>query len=76
MLKVTIGALAVSVGFLAYKARQRRGYKPFWAGLAASLFIVVGKYIFDIQLVLYSGVILLIAASLWNSWPKKKTANR
>ncbi len=45
---------------------------PFWLGVAASLFIVIGKFIFAIQVLFYGGVVLLIIASLWNSWPKKK----
>ena len=73
MFRITMAALLLSVIFLAYKAKQRRGYLPFWTGLAASLFIITGKYLFDIQFLFYGGVILLIAASLWNSWPKKKT---
>jgi len=74
MLWVTIAALLVSVAFLAYRGRRRRGYKPFLTGFSASLFIVTGKFIFDIPFLFYSGVVLLIAASLWNSWPKKKSA--
>jgi len=73
MLWVTIAALLVSVAFLAYRAKRRRGYKQFLTGFSASLFIVTGKFIFDIPFLFYSGVVLLIAASLWNSWPKKKS---
>jgi len=72
MFRITIAALVLSVIFLAYKAKQRRGYLPFWTGLAASLFIITGKYLYDIQFLFYSGVVMLVAASLWNSWPKKK----
>jgi len=72
MYRLTIGALCVSVAFLAFKAKRRRGYMPFWLGVAASLFIVIGKFIFAIQVLFYGGVVLLIIASLWNSWPKKK----
>jgi hypothetical protein len=71
MLWVTAGALLVSVCFLAYRAKRRRGYKPFWTGVAASIFILAGKFIFDLPLLFYGGVTLLIAASLWNSWPRK-----
>ncbi len=74
MLWFTIAALIVSVAFLAYRAKRRRGYRPFWAGFAASFCIVVGKFILDIPLLFYSGVVLLIMASLWNSWPKKTSA--
>jgi len=71
MLWVTAGALLISVCFLAYRAKRRRGYKPFWAGVAASIFILAEKFIFDRPLLFYGGVTLLIAASLWNSWPRK-----
>lgn len=71
MLWITIAALLVSVGLLAYRAKRRRGYNPFWTGFAAATFIVMGKFVYDIPLLFYNGLVLLIAASLWNSWPKK-----
>jgi hypothetical protein len=74
MLRVTIVALIISMIFLAYRAERRRGYRPFWVGLAASISIVAGKFIYDIPVLYYSGVVLLIVTSLWNSWPKKKSA--
>lgn len=73
MLWVTIGALALSVAFLAFRAKRRRGYWPFFLGLGAVVPIILGKFIYDIQWLFYSGIALLIVASLWNSWPKKKS---
>ncbi|WP_407929084.1 MerC domain-containing protein [Desulfomarina profundi] len=73
MLWITIAALIVSVGFLAFRAKRRRGYKPFWTGLTGSLLIITGKFIIDIPFLFYSGLALLIAASLWNSWPRKNS---
>ncbi len=74
MLLITIAALTVSVGFLALKANHRKGYNPFLTGLAGSLLILAGKYLIDIQILYYCGLTILIAASLWNSWPTRRVS--
>jgi mercuric ion transport protein len=66
----------VAVGTLAYKARQRRGYAPFALGIAGAITIVVGKFYLDNDFlnkdfIGYAGIFLLIAASVWNVWPRK-----
>jgi mercuric ion transport protein len=71
LLPLTALFLAVTLGALGYRAKLRRGYRPLWLGVAASLIVIAGKFIFDSDPALYSGVVLLVAASLWNSWPAK-----
>ena len=66
---VTAGFLAVSVGALAFRAGTRRGYFPAILGLAASAIILVGKFTLESQTAMYSGLGLLLASSIWNSWP-------
>jgi hypothetical protein len=71
LLPLTALFLAATLGALGYRANHRRGYRPLWLAVAASLIVIAGKFIFDSDPALYSGVVLLVAASLWNSWPAK-----
>jgi hypothetical protein len=63
--------LAVTLGSLGYRAEWRRGYRPLWLGITASVIVIAGKFAFDSDIALYSGIVLLVAASLWNTWPRK-----
>lgn len=71
---LTAAFLAIAAGALAFRARGRRGYGPFGAGLAAGVVVLVGKFVFDSDAALYGGIGLLVAASVWNAWPKRKSA--
>ena len=73
LLPLTAAFLAVSVAALAYRARSRRGYAPFLLGAAAATAVLVGKFGFDNDPVMYAGLGGLVAASLWNSWPRAAT---
>jgi hypothetical protein len=33
--------------------------------------VLVGKFIFESNAAMYGGLVILIAASLWNAWPKR-----
>ena len=61
--------LATTLWALAYRAKARRGYGPFWIGVAAALCIVAAKFILLSEPALYVGIGLLIGASVWNIWP-------
>ena len=71
LLPVVAAVLALSLGSLAFRARQRRGYGPFWLGLASTAMILSGKFAWPSSWLLDSGIALLLAASVWNSWPRK-----
>jgi hypothetical protein len=64
-------SLVIAVAALGYRASRRRGYGPFLLGLAAAVGLVVGKFVLDADVALYASIAVLVAASLWNSWPKK-----
>jgi hypothetical protein len=64
--------LGVTLVTLAFRAGRRRGLKPFYLGVAASLIILSGKFYLDNAALVYGGAILLVAASVWNSIPKAK----
>lgn len=72
LLPLTAAFLAMAVGALAFRARTRRGYRPFAAGLTASVGILAGKFAWESDIATYSGIGLLVAASLWNAWPMRR----
>lgn len=67
--------LVIAVAALAHRARARRGYGPFLLGLGASAVVLLGKFLSGSDAAMYGGVVLLVAASTWNAWPRK-TAGR
>lgn len=71
LLPLTAVFFAIAVGALAYRARTRRGYKPFIAGIAAAAIVLVGKFTFESDGAMYAGLALLIGASIWNTWPRR-----
>ena len=75
LLPVTALFLVIAVAALAYKARTRRGYRPFVLGLVASTIVLVGKFNFESDTAMYGGIAVLIAASLWNAWPRKNVGS-
>lgn len=69
---LTLAFLVVAVGALGLRARRRRGYAPFFLGAAAAAAVMLGKYQFNYDPVVYAGAALLVGVSLWNGWPKKR----
>ena len=63
--------LIVSVGALAFRHRERRGVAPAALGVAGAAVVLLGKFRFESMPAMYAGLSVLIAASLWNSWPRK-----
>ena len=73
LLPLTVVFLTIAVVSLGYRARNRRGYKPFVLGFFAAAIVIVGKFIFISDQAMFGGIALLMGASLWNSWPKKRS---
>ncbi len=71
---LTASCLTLAVGGLAVGAKRRQGYAPFWAGLFAAAVLLCGKFVIGWDSVVYGGIALLLAASVWNSWPSNKRA--
>jgi hypothetical protein len=69
---LTAAFLILAVGALAFRAQTRRGYGPFGTGLAAAIIVLVGKFALGSDATMYGGIGLLVAASVWNAWPKNK----
>jgi hypothetical protein len=74
LLPTTLVFAAAALAMLAYRAPRRRGYRPLMLGVAAVTMIVTGKFIFDLVALLAAGMVVLLVASVWNSYPKKETA--
>ncbi len=75
LLPLTLFFLIIVVASLAFRARQRRGFKPLLLGLVASVILLIGKFGYDSDGVMYVGLGLLVLASLWNTWPKADAAS-
>jgi mercuric ion transport protein len=70
----TSGFLLLSVLALAFCAGKRRGYRPSFLGLTAAALVLLGKFSLESSAAVYGGLALLIAASVWNSWPRPECA--
>lgn len=74
LLPLTISFLVIALAALAHRAPTRRGYRPLILGVCAAIILLVGKFSFASDLAMYLGLVLLIAASLWNTWPRPQHA--
>ena len=71
LLPLTVVFLAVAVGALGFRPPRRGAYGPLFVGLVAALVVLVAKFAFDSDPVMYGGIALLIGASMWNTWRKR-----
>ena len=74
LLVLTALFLIFAVSALAARARRRRGYGPAILGVAASAVVLIGKFYLESPATAYAAVCVLMAASIWNSWPVRQTA--
>ena len=74
LLPLTVAFLLIAIAALAYRAQERRGYKPLLVGLLAVGILLIGKFQYDSDAAMYAGLALLVAASLWNTWPRSQSA--
>lgn len=63
-------ALGTAVAALLWKAPSRRGYGPAALGAAAAAAVLAGKFATGWPALTWTGAAALVAASLWNSWPR------
>lgn len=71
LLPVTAVALALVIGLLAWRARDRRGFGPALLAVAASAVVMAGKFAFSSNPAAYAGGAVLLAACVWNIWPRR-----
>lgn len=75
LMPLTLVFLALAVGAMIFRARQRHGYYPFFLGVISAIAIFLGKFQIDYAPLTYAGFALLIYASFWNNWPRKEMAS-
>lgn len=71
---LALAFLVPAVGSLALHARDRRGFGPFLGGCLAAGLMLAGKFILESNVYMYAGLVLLVGASAWNSWPRQVAA--
>ena len=64
--------LGLALLSLAYRARARRGYGPLVAGTVAAALMLIDRSAADAGIATYAGTGMLIAASVWNVWPRPR----
>ncbi len=69
LLPITAVLLIAAVAALLYRASTRHGYGPFAVGSAAAAMVLLGKFKWESEALMYSGIGLLIIGSVWNAWP-------
>ncbi len=69
---LTAVCLTLAVGGLSIGAKRRQGYAPFWVGLFAAVLMLCGRFFVGWDPAVYGGIVLLLAASVWNSWPSNR----
>jgi hypothetical protein len=75
LLPLTALLLGATLYLIGRRARRRRGYGPFTLATAAAAAILLGKFYFDSDNAAWAGTVPLVAASLWNAWPRRAAAS-
>lgn len=71
LLPISAAFLMVTLTVLARGARRRRGFGPVVTGLVAAGLLLGGKFVLESDAVLYGGAMGLVAACVWNAWPRR-----
>lgn len=74
MLPITAAFFGLALFALAYRADTRRGYAPFILGTVSAALAIVFKFAYAVAPAAYLGLAGLVAASLWNAWPRASSA--
>jgi hypothetical protein len=76
LLPLTAGFLVLALAAMAFRARDRDGYGPFVLGSVAAAGVLIGKFVWESNPIMYGAAGLLVISSLWNTWPRRGTPNR
>ena len=74
VLPLTLGAVAFALVMFAWQARRRRRYGPLILATIGALILLGGRFALQAEGALYSGVAMLVAASVWDAWPARRQA--
>jgi hypothetical protein len=72
LVPVVVGFLVLGIAIIAWSTVSHRRFGPLIATLAGSGAVAAGRLIWSIPTMLYAGVALLVGASLWNLWLKRR----
>lgn len=72
---LTVSLLGLVVAVQAWGAYRRRSYKPVLMSLAGAAAVLLGRFQIEFMPLVYAGMAMLIGASLWNYWVKKKASD-
>jgi mercuric ion transport protein len=61
--------LALALGTLAVRGRNRRDWRPLLVGIVGSVALVIGEFGIPSESLAIAGVVLVAGASLWAAWP-------
>lgn len=73
LLPVTVTLFGLALFALAFRARIRRGYGPFVLGTGSISLVLVFKFVYVFDPLVYAGLFGLVGASVWNTWPRRKS---
>src|SRR5262249_29576471 len=73
LLPVTAGFLTLALAALVFRASDRWGRGPFGVGVAGAAAVRGGGFLLGSDSTSYVGVGLILAASIWNAIPRRKT---
>jgi mercuric ion transport protein len=66
LLPLTIAFLMLTIGVLAFRAKQRRGYGPLVLAIVGSATVLIGKFDLGSNQTTYTGIVVLVLASAWS----------
>ncbi len=76
LLPLTAAFLVLALGAMAFRARDRHGYAPFALGIVAAGSVLIGKFVWESNPIIYGAIGLLVISSLWNTWPRRDTGHQ
>ncbi len=76
LLPLTAPFLVVALIAMVFGARDRHGYGPFVLGMVAACGVLIGKFVWESNPIMYGAVGLLVISSLWNTWPRRGARNQ
>lgn len=72
---LTLAFLGLGLVGIAWSARSHGRRGPFVATLAGSAGVVAGRFLWDMSVLVYLAVVLLVAASVWNLWLRRRVSH-
>ena len=71
LLPLTVAFLALAVAALAFRATHRHGYGPLLLGILSAVGVLIGKFAWESNPMMYANIGLLVIASGWNARPHR-----